>query len=85
MINIIKVALRPLFVRTKYFMVFYIATHPDGKLTGQTSFAIRGIYPFLNKIKTEEYLQKICPECKDFVITGFIKLNKFEYTQWLKG
>lgn len=72
-----------LFKTTRYFIVYYIASHPKGRLTGQSCIAITGYKPFLNKEQVEKRLQDRNPEGFDFVVTGFNELKKFEFEEWI--
>jgi len=63
-------------------MVFYSANHDKGFLNGQTCFSVTGYKPFLNKIQVEEYLKKVNPQAKNFVLNGFIELKKHEFNKW---
>jgi hypothetical protein len=66
--------------RERYYLVFYVCSHPKGHMTGQVDMSSNA--PFISNKMTLDMLKEAEPDGFDFVITNIIKLSKKEYKIW---
>lgn len=69
--------------KSRYFLAFYVANSGTGHVTGCASIETFGIKTFLSRIQAEEHVKKFVPDAWGIVFTGFQRLTKEEYEQWI--
>ena len=69
--------------KSRYFLAFYVANSGEGNITGCISIVTFGTKTFLSRIKAEEQVKKIIPDASGIVFTGFQRLTKEEYEEWI--
>jgi len=69
--------------KIRYFLAFYVANSGAGNTTGCISIVTFGTKTFLSRIQAEEQVKKYIPDAWGIVFTGFKRLTKEEYEQWI--
>lgn len=69
--------------KSRYFLAFYVANSGAGHVTGCASLETFGTNTFLSRINAEEQVKKFIPDASGIVFTGFKRLTKEEYEQWI--
>jgi uncharacterized ferredoxin-like protein len=79
-----KKLLNKLFIKTRYFIVFFTAAkkNENGHVVGEVPLSIIGKKPFLNRKQVCDYIKEQNKEISNIIITGFIEVKKHEYKKW---